>query len=152
MGDRAYVEATLYGVAGHEQEIVNLFEDWSGGGNDEHGSASDIFDGVNIGDQERYLGTPDEIGPHLEALGVSYVIHQSGCYEFAAEVRMFAPTLGVFQSDTAGDGVVVPAGAIDDIVTRFAGLERGAMEKALALATGKEFREHFDALANLVGP
>ncbi|HEY1734935.1 MAG TPA: hypothetical protein VGG23_10835, partial [Acidimicrobiales bacterium] len=74
MGNRAHVEVTLFGVAGHEEVIVELFADWEGSVGADHSSVSDIHDGMTICDDERLLGAAEEIGPPLEALGSSYLV------------------------------------------------------------------------------
>jgi hypothetical protein len=138
MSDRSPVEVTLYGVAGHEQEIVELFEgfgvEWSG-----ELTTEDVVDGVNVTDDEYALGClPSEFGPALEAMGVSYYGEQSSRYEYAAEVRMFTPELGVFCSDSNGEGVpLVNSTSIDDAIATYEAAPVGLSFLAMVESTTK---------------
>ena len=149
MGDRAYVEVTLYGVAGHEWDIVDLFVDWGGSIGADHASASDIHNGMTICDDERLLGAVEEIGPTLEALGISYLVEQAGHYEYGPELRMFTPDLGVFESSSNGTGSpVATASTIDRIIRDFTdgpGTGIGSLLRALDQLTGRAHREWFAA-------
>jgi hypothetical protein len=125
----------MFGVTGHEQEIVDLFEgfniDWCN-----PLSADLVVDGVTVTNDEYPLGClNDEFGPVLEAMGVSYTGEQSAIYEYAAEVRMFAPDLGVFLSDSNGEGVpLVSSQAINDAIRDYESTPVGTKFLALAEA------------------
>jgi hypothetical protein len=168
MGDRSAVEIRVYGVAGHEQEIVDIFcdgwgLDWGSIGNF---AASDVTEGVRFCDDERSIGTlyEDDVLPALEALGISYEGLQSGKYEFAAVERMFAPDLGIFVEEALGDdgGPGIAAHRLDEIVDRAeaisgAGMRADESERALYdlffeidKMTGRAHRNRFTELRKAI--
>lgn len=149
MSDRSSVEITLYSVDGKEQQLIAIFGDWRGWHDGDVANPAHYVEGCEVTDDEMTLGTLHEVGPELEALGVSYYGEQSAKYEYAAEVRMFTPELGVFASNSNGEGcVLVDATAIDQAVAEWdeTGDDYRSLIAKLEAITGTAHRSRFAEL------
>ena len=152
MSDRSYVIAEVFGVAGHEEDLANLFSYFGFHAEDAKGKSFDferdnrrITDGVRFIDYEARIGVDGEITPKLRELAVTYSIAQDAKYEYSGYIEMFAPDLGVFGGHTDEDAwVTVPESQLDLVVDESRSLEE--LKAVIDRLSGRQWRRRFTEL------
>lgn len=100
MGDRSYVSLTFGHIDEQDAEAVAAFVEAKGMASDWDNS---------FYHEEAYLGTAEDY--HLELLNVAphspWSVSQDPRYEFAGWTYFYAPGLGVFDTETNSDGVLL---------------------------------------------
>jgi hypothetical protein len=151
MSDRAQAEVILFGVAGKEEALVEIFADWqTEWGLWTSAPALDHFtEGCIVMQDEAVLGIEDEIGAELRELGVSYWFTQDAKYEYPATTEMFTPELGHFNSPQNGEGAVLIYGYRIDQLIKEADGSFTELKVLLNKATGRAHRDAMEALLHV---
>ncbi|MDA8312988.1 MAG: hypothetical protein M0Z46_20705 [Actinomycetota bacterium] len=142
MSDRAPAAVELFDVAGHEEELAELFSGWSLQGVAAPVCAAQILDGVVVTDEALAVGDDEAICDALEALSVSYFLRQEAVYDYDGTASCFVPGLGRFSCRATQTGeMYLTAGEIRELVATH---QPPALPEALLVACGTPW---LDALA-----